>query len=70
MVQMKMADPNCIKVDPIKILLRHSMGSISAAIEQNRSGFCLQPEGGGRATWMKNGGAGTEDYELHGKKLD
>jgi hypothetical protein len=70
MIEMQMTNPDGIEVGPIQVLLCHSMGSVGAAIQQERSLFGLQPEAGRSATRMKDRGAGTENNEVHVQKLN
>jgi hypothetical protein len=41
MIEMYMADPNGIQVDPVEIFLGHPVRRVGAAIQQDRSGSCL-----------------------------
>jgi hypothetical protein len=63
-------NPDGIEVRPIQVLRCHSVRGIGTAIEQERSSFGLQPETGRGATWMKDGSAGAENYELHIENLN
>jgi hypothetical protein len=49
-----MTNPDGVEVYPVKIFFGHAMRRIGAAIEQDRSRICLQPETGGCAMRMEN----------------
>src|SRR3954470_12637872 len=65
-----MTDPNRVEVNPVKIFCGHAMRGVRAAIEQNGSGFSLQPETCGGTARMKDGSSGAEHDELHVIKLE
>ena len=46
MIQVQMANPDCLKAGPIEILFGHPMRRVGAAIKQQRTRLSLQPERG------------------------
>src|SRR5438046_76092 len=46
MIQVQMANPDCLKVRPIEVLFGHPMRRVGAAIKQQRTRLSLQPERG------------------------
>src|SRR6185369_3914204 len=68
-IEVQVTNPDRIEVYPVKIFLGHAMRHVGTAVEQDRSRIRLQPESGRGAMRMKNGGAGTEDNELHGGEI-
>src|ERR1700752_2869571 len=56
MIQMQMANPDGVEIQPVEILLGHPVRGVGTAIEQNRAGVGLQPECRRRALRMRNRG--------------
>jgi hypothetical protein len=65
MIKMQMANPDCIEVGPVDALLRHAMGRVGAAIKQDQTICCFQPESGGRPLGMRNRSARAKNDEFH-----
>ena len=65
MIQVQMANPDCIKAGPIEILFGHPMRCVGAAIKQQRTRLSLQPERRRCALRVEDGSAGAENDELH-----
>ena len=53
-IEMKMADPDGIKVRPIKVLLSHTMRGVRTAIKQHRSVVSFHPMRRRRPMSMRN----------------
>src|SRR5256714_11300064 len=68
MIQVQMANPDCLKVRPIEILFGHPMRRVGAAIKQQRTRLSLQPERRRCALRVEDGCAGAENDELHKTK--
>src|SRR5437763_9763308 len=68
MIEVQMANPDCLKIRPIEILFGHPMRRIGTAIKQQRARLSLQPERRRRALSVEDGSAGAEHDELHQTK--
>src|SRR2546423_10208046 len=68
MIEVQMANPDCLKIRPIEILFGHPMRRVGAAIKQQRTRLSLQPERRRGALSVEDGSAGTEHDELHKTK--
>src|SRR6185369_8872636 len=53
-IEMQVANPYGVKIHPVKILLRHSMRRVSAAIKQHRAAARFQPKRRGGAPRVRN----------------
>jgi len=69
MIQVKMADPDCIEVWPIELFLSHPVWRVGADIKQQRAAGCVEPECRRCTARMRNRRAGTEDGEFHVRYL-
>src|SRR6266542_6968776 len=53
-LEVKMANPNCIEINPIKFLPGDTMRRVSAYVEEYPAAFIFQPIAGSAATCMRN----------------
>src|SRR2546429_75381 len=68
MIQVQVANPNRVDIDPIEIFFGQAMRRVGAAIQQQRSVFSFQPERRRGPLRMKYGSPGSENDELHAGK--
>src|ERR1044071_944334 len=54
-IQMEMADPDGVQINPIKILLSHAMNAGRAGVEQERSAIARKPVRARRTLRVRNG---------------
>jgi len=65
MIEMKVANPDCVEIGPVKFFLGQAVRNVGTDVEQDRAAVSFQPVARRRATRMRYRSAGTEDDEFH-----
>lgn len=43
MIEVKVADPDCVEIGPVERFLRHAVRGVGTDVEQDRAAGCLKP---------------------------